>query len=61
LADGKGRWEGELITACFEGWYKDRSVAEQKAMPCIMVWAIWLARYEITFQDKEILPIQICH
>jgi hypothetical protein len=61
LANGKGNWTGESISACFEGWYKGKSVKEHRALPCFVVLALWISRNEMTFQGKEILPIQICH
>lgn len=57
----KGKWERESISECFKNQCLDRAASENKALPCTVAWTIWLARNEMIFQGKELLPIQVSH
>lgn len=37
LIDGNGKWEGNIVLECCEGWHKDRTVSNHKSLPCIVV------------------------
>jgi hypothetical protein len=61
LTYGKGKWEGDIVLECFEGWYKERAFSNHKTLPCTVAWEIWSVRNEMKFQSKEILLLQAIH
>lgn len=53
LAGGNGKWQGYTVVDCLDIWFKTKSVQANKALPCIVLWALWLARNDMIFKKKE--------
>jgi hypothetical protein len=49
----KNQWDKDSLVKCFEHWCHNNSVASHKALPCFVLWGIWLARNKALFQGIE--------
>lgn len=49
----QNQWTKLSLLDCFEDWIIDGAVGSVKALPCYVIWGIWLTRNRTTFEDKE--------
>lgn len=46
-------WDKLALLECFESWFVDRNVCTFKALPCYIIWGIWLSRNRVIFEVLE--------
>jgi len=44
-------WEGQSILDAFTCWWEHHYPLFLRALPCIFIWGIWIARNKVIFQD----------
>jgi hypothetical protein len=47
-----GKWVGDSIFYSFKEWYEDKSVKKHRALPCTILWAMWLSRNDMLAEKK---------
>jgi hypothetical protein len=49
----QNQWDKPTLLECLESWITYRFVSSYKALPCYVIWGIWLSRNNLIFEDKE--------
>lgn len=59
ISSGRNKWEQESLMECLKIWMMDKSEKNHKALPCSIIWGIWLSRNSMIFQGQELVPAQV--
>jgi hypothetical protein len=57
----QAQWDKASVMECLESWLLDRSISSVKALPCYVLWGIWLTRNKSIFKGKEALVGRLSH
>jgi hypothetical protein len=61
LSNGNNKWEKDSLKRCFECWYSDKTVKAHRALPCFVLWDLYLSRNQMIFQGKVLTPKEMSH
>jgi hypothetical protein len=61
LNEGYGSWIGISVAMCLDKWFKDNTIEDLGALPCVVSWVLLLARNDMIFQNRHIPLIQVIH
>jgi hypothetical protein len=54
----KNEWKGDSIDTALKSWISNPTTSNYKALPLTIAWGVWLARNQMLFEDKEIIPLK---
>lgn len=54
-------WSQGSLHENFQRWIPDKLSSEHKALPCFAIWALWLSRNKMLFQDFSLSIEQVAH
>jgi hypothetical protein len=55
------KWDKVSVLECLEAWLNDRANAYYKALPCYVLWGLWLTKNNMIFEGKEAQLGRVVH
>jgi hypothetical protein len=52
-------WFSPSVEECIRQWFQKKELTEDRAIPCLILWGIWLAHDVHLFENKQVPTFQV--